>query len=795
MFVFNAKILSESHKSDYSELDVVILDECRTVVPSGYLDKNVDVKTLCEIDRTKAFTWAFAQIKEIPVFSEFDDWKKWDDTKIEDLNLYMVQVYSSNIFFNKKYNLVYGKFLKKLIENKIDLKIICSKKPYYIHKVNYSDIVEELNETMLSDDIEEDKSNKKRIANITFGMLEKSSNTAQRSYIFNSLREAIHYQRQSGGRIYAIQEDKEDEEGNVTKGETCYILNVTDRKKLVDGFRYIKEMLLQYHNFSMYEAYNKLIENNIKVYSVKSDAFTIDEDDLTRVKGKPNHFIKTYRTGILNFETGIGNWRVISPRTSQGDAVTNKSINFPTCQYKFKHNNLIEIPVYENEPIDVVDEFDTRTICNQIIQQNPCMIRAKFAGSGKSYIGQYFKNLGKNVLFVVPHNRLSQEIEGEATTYNMFFRIPVHKGDDLPEFDHSDFNVIFFDEIYMTNRHIYKKVLHFKYQHEGSKIIIGAGDCNQLPPIQDLTNTQPHDKYADQCMDKIFKYNIYLKICKRVGEKDRPVLEEMWNDFWIHKLPLRDIIKKYFKTTDKINPSDTHIAYTNDRCRYVSDEVRKQFGYKNTYEVGEEIICRLYLKQNGEKFNANIRYKILCINNSKITIENIKTKKKSTLDEETLYKHFRYGYCSTAHSYQGASVKNNITIHEWQRSRLVTREWAYTAITRCVDLNNVSFYHNVEAEQDRQEQQLMNYFKNKIEAYKQQDKKAGRELNLDNYVDVEWCMDRLNGTCGKCGCDFYFETKKGNINSNFSCQRTDNNFSHTKDNSIAYCVDCNCVSK
>ena len=129
--------------------------------------------------------------------------------------------------------------------------------------------------------------------------------------------------------------------------------------------------------------------------------------------GKPNHFIKPYRTGLLQFETGIGigNWRL-----------TNKSINFPTCQYRFKLNNCIEIPVYENHRIDVVDEFDTETGCNQIIQQNPCMIRAKIAGSGKSYIGQYFKNLGKTVLFVVPHNRLSQEIEGDTTTYNMLFR-------------------------------------------------------------------------------------------------------------------------------------------------------------------------------------------------------------------------------------------------------------------------------------------------------------------------------------------------------------------------------------
>ena len=105
---------------------------------------------------------------------------------------------------------------------------------------------------------------------------------------------------------------------------------------------------------------------------------------------------------------------------------------------------------------------------------------------------------------------------------------------------------------------------------------------------------------------------------------------------------------------------------------------------------------------------------------------------------------------------KGARIKNSITIHEWQRSRLVSREWLWTAITRATDFNNVSFYHNVEAEQDIQEQRLVNYFKNKIEAYKQQDKKAGRELNLDNYVDVDFCMDRMNGTCGKCGCDFLF---------------------------------------
>ena len=123
----------------------------------------------------------------------------------------------------------------------------------------------------------------------------------------------------------------------------------------------------------MYEAYNKLVDNAIKVYSVKSDAYTIHEDDLTRVMGKPNHYIYII----------ISDWK----------------------------------------------------IC---------------------WIGQQLhRSVFKNVLFVVPHSRLSQEIEGDATTYNMFFRIPVHKEDELPEFHHSNFDVIFFDEIYMTNLYIY----------------------------------------------------------------------------------------------------------------------------------------------------------------------------------------------------------------------------------------------------------------------------------------------------------------------------------------------------
>ena len=91
--------------------------------------------------------------------------------------------------------------------------------------------------------------------------------------------------------------------------------------------------------------------------------------------GKPNHFIQPYQTGILNFEEGIGK-------------LTSKSMHFPTNKYIFRYNDLLELPNVEKKRIEVVDEWDTPAICKQIEKQKSCMIRAKFAGSGKSYIGQ-----------------------------------------------------------------------------------------------------------------------------------------------------------------------------------------------------------------------------------------------------------------------------------------------------------------------------------------------------------------------------------------------------------------------
>ena len=82
------------------------------------------------------------------------------------------------------------------------------------------------------------------------------------------------------------------------------------------------------------------------------------------------------------------------------------------------------------------------------------MIRGKIPGTGKSFIGEYFSKMNQRVSFVVPANRQLQEKEVDAVTYNKFFLIPVEVGEKLPPFDHSCYDVIVFDEIFIVNINI-----------------------------------------------------------------------------------------------------------------------------------------------------------------------------------------------------------------------------------------------------------------------------------------------------------------------------------------------------
>ena len=155
-----------------------------------------------------------------------------------------------------------------------------------------------------------------------------------------------------------------------------YCLTVTDKATLRNGYIYIyiKELLLQHHNFKMHTDYTKLAENHIGVWSVKTDAFVIRKGHVRRAKK------------LIEFNERILGWR----------HEKSKNIAEPAEQWTPKKNKLIAIPVVNNETRPIENECDTESIAH-----NPMMIRSKYAGGGKSHIAKHFSKIGYNTLFVV----------------------------------------------------------------------------------------------------------------------------------------------------------------------------------------------------------------------------------------------------------------------------------------------------------------------------------------------------------------------------------------------------------
>ena len=155
--------------------------------------------------------------------------------------------------------------------------------------------------------------------------------------------------------------------------------------------------------------------------------------------------------------------------------------------------------------------------------------------------------------------------------------------------------------------------------------------------------------------------------------------------------------------------------------------------------------------------------------------------------------YFKLPYARTCHSYQGITEEKPICIFD-VKSPLATVEWIYTAITRTVSLKNVSIFWGCTVAPDQaggkmsDDGNLTRKIQNKIESYRKVDKEADRLM--DDYIDVDWVLNRIKGKCSKCKCEMCVDGLE-----QFTVHRLDNHLGHTKYNCCVICLRCNISTK
>jgi len=239
-------------------------------------------------------------------------------------------------------------------------------------------------------------------------------------------------------------------------------------------------------------------------------------------------------------------------------------------------------------------------------------------------------------------------------------------------------------------------------------------------------------------------------------------------------------------------------------CEIVHNRKEINGGHQRHFYVWKDMImiCRQTFLADKDKCYTNYQYEVVEIDRTHIHFCDMTEEEPVVMRVEKLkiHKHFQYNFAGTCHSYQGLSLEPGqlTTIHHANHS-ICSRKWVYVAITRAMDLDDLQFVLLDErGVSDSVNMRHFQYFRSKIERYKEQDKLAGRwntEHDDDTlFVNTKWFQHTIENAT-HCKCGKLFEVKIDPITrvvrSNLTANRTDNRMPHLLKNIHAMCVDCN----
>ena len=356
---------------------------------------------------------------------------------------------------------------------------------------------------------------------------------------------------------------------------------------------------------------------------------------------------------------------------------------------------------------DINDSSDYKNILELLKEKGGLMVNGS-AGTGKSYvINKIAEEYGQDkVAKLCFTNKGAINIGGKTIHkflgLNQEGKISQSRLSNIKKFT----ELIIIDEVSMVSSELWAR-LHLIHRETQIPFLL-VGDWKQIPPVEDLDYCEylNHPIVVDLSkkslieLTKVYRYDTELK---KASEN-------------VMKLN----INKYGKAFTKKN-----ICYTNLTRKFVNktivDKLIDQNNIKDTYFINKREIKmkkgetkKSYYERYSKEPTQNIRIfngmpiiaskthnqGDICVNNEEFIITKIDDKELEavsqrpdgshsiTIPTKDFYAYFLVAYCITTHKAQGSTIKDKITIWDWD---IMDEKLRYTALTRATKNKDINF--------------------------------------------------------------------------------------------------------
>ncbi len=777
-------------KSDYSNsFHTTVINNYGVPLSCKFEEFSGEVAAL---DISKAYPAALCDMKKVPVFSSYDEFKKYKGEPLEPYNIYYVRAEMPDkipykIIFDETKTVLYGRVLMELDEQSYKIIAVC--KPHRLVESKFKDAIyshfngRALNEKQL-----------KQIVNECIGKISQDRKTVRKTFLCANQDDAdrMSYECLMNGdgvpedtQVIGFGTEKKDAKGVSTYDRCAYTFSISKEVTYANGFLPVKLWVYNMTKLRMARLADDVIKQGVKVLGMKTDSLYIPVEDVTKL-----NYPEAKDFDGSN-PANIGNVKI-----ERGKVL-------PTKMFKFELSSDVFQTVNE-KPIKV-QEFKDEYSCEELyeaVQKHGRVMVWGAAGCGKStlckMLADKFAAEYKSVAFTCPTNTVAGNLRKEGyeafTNFKLLGQRLTRDGDSESYTSAKKCDILIIEEGLMNTVSQWKALQNF-WEQNPDMLVVCNGDPLQLAPIESEFNESINAvEYYTNIINKNFKTQYECIIPKRYSTPEMVERAyEMRSDIFEKMMKLADIVQKYAKPMDlKDIPNDAVvICYTNEARDKINKMMHmKLYPDKPLYFEGLKVCAKSGSGSGTDRMHKNYEY----------IIEKIDEEKKNVTYLEPLdgSKHVRHidtlgnmahTHANTCHSQQGNTIRNRpLVICEWD-FKLVSNRWTYVALTRNVDLDNVFYCTEPHTSFRISQTEVSKRIAIAISGYKAQDKKKGFTYDEALYIDEEWWY-KTKDVCFRCKANISVCALAGD-QTLATIHRLNNDLPHVRTNVVKCCHRCN----